>query len=45
MIDEDGSIERGAQNLPGNWESKSFNLPTQADRGHPRRSASTRPRC
>jgi predicted NBD/HSP70 family sugar kinase len=26
-IDEDGSIERGAQNLPGNWESKSFNLP------------------
>jgi predicted NBD/HSP70 family sugar kinase len=27
-IDEDGSIERGAQNLPGNWESKNFHLPT-----------------
>jgi hypothetical protein len=24
---EDGSIERGAQNLPGNWESSKFNLP------------------
>ena len=22
-----GSIDRGAQNLPGNWESKKFNLP------------------
>ena len=27
-IDEDGSIERGAQNLPGNWDSKNFHLPT-----------------
>jgi hypothetical protein len=27
MIEHDGSIERGAQNLPGNWESKRFNLP------------------
>ena len=27
MITADGSISRGAQNLPGNWESKSFNLP------------------
>src|SRR5215471_2374410 len=27
IIAEDGTIERGAQNLPGNWESKSFNLP------------------
>jgi predicted NBD/HSP70 family sugar kinase len=27
VIDEDGSIERGAQNLPGNWESSKFNLP------------------
>ena len=26
-IDADGSIERGAQNLPGNWESSRFNLP------------------
>jgi predicted NBD/HSP70 family sugar kinase len=27
IIDTDGSIERGAQNLPGNWESNRFNLP------------------
>ena len=27
MIDADGSIEKGAQNLPGNWESSKFNLP------------------
>jgi predicted NBD/HSP70 family sugar kinase len=27
VIDEDGSIERGAQNLPGNWGSSRFNLP------------------
>ena len=27
MINEDGSIEAGAQNLPGNWESSRFNLP------------------
>ena len=27
IIEHDGSIERGAQNLPGNWESKKFNLP------------------
>jgi predicted NBD/HSP70 family sugar kinase len=27
-IDEDGSIDRGAQNLPGNWESRNFHLPT-----------------
>jgi hypothetical protein len=27
IIEEDGSIDRGAQNLPGNWESKKFNLP------------------
>jgi predicted NBD/HSP70 family sugar kinase len=27
LIDADGSIETGAQNLPGNWESKGFNLP------------------
>jgi predicted NBD/HSP70 family sugar kinase len=26
-IDEDGSIEKGAQNLPGNWEAASFHLP------------------
>lgn len=27
LIGEDGSIERGGQNLPGNWESPKFNLP------------------
>jgi hypothetical protein len=27
VIDDDGSIEKGAQNLPGNWESSQFNLP------------------
>jgi hypothetical protein len=27
-IEPDGSIDRGAQNLPGNWESSRFNLPT-----------------
>ena len=27
MIASDGSIERGGQNLPGNWESTRFNLP------------------
>jgi predicted NBD/HSP70 family sugar kinase len=26
-IASDGSIDRGAQNLPGNWESSRFNLP------------------
>ncbi len=26
-IEADGSIDRGAQNLPGNWESSRFNLP------------------
>jgi predicted NBD/HSP70 family sugar kinase len=26
-IDDDGSIEAGGQNLPGNWESNNFNLP------------------
>jgi hypothetical protein len=27
VINADGSIEKGAQNLPGNWESGKFNLP------------------
>lgn len=26
LIEEDGSITRGGQNLPGNWESSRFNL-------------------
>ncbi len=29
VIKEDGSIEKGAQNLPGNWESSKFNLPAR----------------
>jgi hypothetical protein len=28
VIEEDGSIDRGAQNLPGNWSSSKFNLPS-----------------
>jgi hypothetical protein len=28
VIEEDGSIDRGAQNLPGNWAEKDFNLPS-----------------
>jgi predicted NBD/HSP70 family sugar kinase len=28
VVNEDGSIEKGAQNLPGNWESSKFNLPS-----------------
>lgn len=27
LIRKDGSIEKGGQNLPGDWEHKSFNLP------------------
>lgn len=27
VIEPDGSIDRGSQNLPGNWESSRFNLP------------------
>ena len=27
VIDTVGSIKKGAQNLPGNWESRDFNLP------------------
>jgi hypothetical protein len=27
VIESDGSIKKGAQNLPGNWESSKFNLP------------------
>jgi hypothetical protein len=27
LICDDGSIDRGGQNLPGNWEVKTFNLP------------------
>lgn len=29
IIDSDGAIERGAQNLPGNWSDKNFHLPSE----------------
>jgi predicted NBD/HSP70 family sugar kinase len=29
LVADDGSIERGGQNLPGNWESSRFNLPEE----------------
>jgi predicted NBD/HSP70 family sugar kinase len=35
VINEDGSIEKGAQNLPGNWESSRFNLPASLVEGIP----------
>jgi hypothetical protein len=35
-IAEDGSIDRGAQNLPGNWESPKFNLPASLFEAIPR---------
>ena len=36
MIRQDGSIEGGAQNLPGNWESGKFNLPRCIQQRMPR---------
>jgi len=36
LVDEDGSIDRGAQNLPGNWASSRFNLPASLHRIIPR---------
>lgn len=35
-IRADGSIERGGQNLPGNWENKNFNLPQRLREAIPR---------
>jgi hypothetical protein len=35
-IEPDGSIDRGAQNLPGNWESNRFNLPGRLAEAIPR---------
>jgi hypothetical protein len=29
LIRKDGSIARGAQNMPGDWESENFHLPTE----------------
>jgi hypothetical protein len=36
VINDDGSIEKGAQNLPGNWESSKFNLPASLVEAIPR---------
>jgi predicted NBD/HSP70 family sugar kinase len=36
VIRPDGSIERGGQNMPGNWETKSFNLPRRLREAIPR---------
>src|SRR6188768_3924124 len=35
VINGDGSIEKGAQNLPGNWESSKFNMPASLIEGIP----------
>ena len=35
-IEPDGSIDSGAQNLPGNWESNRFNLPGSLHKAIPR---------
>ncbi len=35
LIEPDGSIDRGAQNLPGNWESSRFNLPAKINEAIP----------
>ena len=36
LIDERGLIVTGGQNLPGNWEGESFNLPREMVRRLPR---------
>jgi hypothetical protein len=36
VIEADGSIDRGAQNLPGNWHSSRFNLPHTLHEALPR---------
>jgi hypothetical protein len=36
LIDEDGLITRGGQNLPGNWESRRFNVPAVIRAGIPK---------
>lgn len=36
FIEDDGSIAKGAQNLPGNWESSRFNLPRLIREGIPK---------
>jgi ROK family len=36
VINDDGTIAKGAQNLPGNWESSKFNLPASLVEAIPR---------
>jgi predicted NBD/HSP70 family sugar kinase len=36
IIDPEGTIDRGAQNLPGNWESSRFNLPLSLQKAIPK---------
>lgn len=36
LITKEGTIERGAQNLPGNWESSKFHLPSAIHEAIPR---------
>ena len=36
VIDANGTLEKGAQNLPGNWESSRFNLPQAIAEAIPR---------
>jgi predicted NBD/HSP70 family sugar kinase len=36
IITKDGAIDRGAQNLPGNWESSKFHLPKEIHEQIPR---------
>jgi hypothetical protein len=36
LIRSDGTIEKGAQNLPGNWEDRDFNLSAELARQLPR---------
>ena len=35
IVEADGSIDRGTQNLPGNWASSRFNLPQRISAGIP----------
>jgi hypothetical protein len=43
VIKGNGSIEKGAQNLPGNWESSKFNLPARLVEAIRRSESTTRP--
>ena len=36
IITKDGAIDRGAQNLPGNWESSKFHLPSAIHKALPK---------